>query len=57
MSQANRSAMQIGCPECDATIAASLPAGPGISDTGSNRLQGRETRCRNCGHELELYYY
>ncbi|AEH37706.1 hypothetical protein [Halopiger xanaduensis] len=57
MSQANRSAVQVGCPECDSTIAASLPAGPGISDTGSNRLQGRETCCQNCGHELELYYY
>lgn len=50
--------MDIGCPECDATIAASVPPGPGIhSESDSNRLLGKETQCRNCGHELELYYY
>lgn len=58
MSQSERSEMRIGCPECDATVNASLPPGPGIHDErDSNRLQGRETTCRNCGHELELYYY
>lgn len=58
MSQSERSEMRIGCPECDATVNASLPPGPGIHDeSDSNRLQGRETACRNCGHELELYYY
>ncbi|SEV82224.1 hypothetical protein SAMN05216285_0322 [Natrinema salifodinae] len=50
--------MDIGCPECDATIDASVPPGPGIhAESDSNRLLGTETECRNCGHELELYYY
>jgi len=49
--------MDIGCPECDTTIAASIPPGPGMPESDSNRLLGKETQCRNCGHELELYYY
>ena len=58
MSRTGQADMDIGCPECDATIAASIPPGPGIhSESDSNRLLGKETRCRNCGHELELYYY
>jgi len=58
MSQSNHPDMRIGCPECEATVNASLPPGPGIAaESDSNRLQGRETACRNCGHELELYYY
>lgn len=58
MSQSDRSEMRIGCPECEATVDASVPPGPGIHDDHTtNRLQGRETACRNCGHELELYYY
>lgn len=58
MSQPDRSNMHIGCPECKSTIAAPVPAGTGIDDEStSNRLQGTETACRNCGHELEVYYY
>ena len=64
MSRSNRSAMNIGCPACNATVDTFLPPGPGIVDSDAtapgddtNRLQGTETTCRNCGHELELYYY
>ncbi|WP_339106511.1 hypothetical protein [Haloterrigena salinisoli] len=58
MSQSDQSEMRIGCPECEATVNASVPPGPGIHDERTtNRLQGRETTCRNCGHEVELYYY
>ncbi len=60
MSQSRNPDVSIGCPQCDATVSASVPPGPGIADTDlgeTNRLQGKETRCRNCGHELELYYY
>ncbi|SEH17869.1 hypothetical protein SAMN04487967_3433 [Natronorubrum sediminis] len=58
MSQSNYSSMRIGCPECEASVSASVPPGPGIhQEQSSNRLQGTETVCRNCGHELELYYY
>ena len=49
--------MYIGCPECGATVNAAVPPGPGISDDDPNRLQGRETCCDDCGHELEFYYY
>ncbi|ELY82621.1 hypothetical protein C486_04323 [Natrinema gari JCM 14663] len=50
--------MRIGCPECETTVSATVPSGPGIhSESDSNPLLGTETRCRNCGHELELYYY
>lgn len=50
--------MTIGCPNCDTSVSASVPPGPGIGgDSDSDRLQGKETRCGNCGHELELYYY
>ncbi|WP_177209121.1 hypothetical protein [Natronobacterium haloterrestre] len=57
MSRSNRSAMDIGCPNCDATVSASVPPGPGIGGDDSNRLQGKNARCRSCGHELEVYYY
>ena len=58
MSRANRTNTTIGCPECDASVSASVPPGPGIGGVnGSDRLQGKETTCGNCGHELELYYY
>lgn len=58
MSQSDHADMRIGCPECEATISATVPPGPGIhAERSSNRLQGTETTCRNCGHELELYYY
>ncbi|MFD1564353.1 hypothetical protein ACFR99_12425 [Haloarchaeobius amylolyticus] len=58
MSRTGNADMDIGCPECDATIATSIPPGPGIhAENDSNRLLGKETQCRNCGHELELYYY
>ncbi len=58
MSSTGQPDMQIGCPECEATIAASVPPGPGIhAERDSNPLLGTETQCRNCGHELELYYY
>ncbi|WP_165872009.1 hypothetical protein [Natrarchaeobius halalkaliphilus] len=58
MSRSSRSAMHIGCPACDSVVDASVPPGPGIiDDRDTNRLQGTETVCRNCGHELELYYY
>ncbi|WP_160290102.1 hypothetical protein [Natrinema salifodinae] len=58
MSRTGQADMDIGCPECDATIDASVPPGPGIhAESDSNRLLGTETECRNCGHELELYYY
>ena len=50
--------MRIGCPECDTAINAAVPPGPGIDEEShSHRLQGTEATCRNCGHELELYYY
>ncbi|ARS91633.1 hypothetical protein B1756_02180 [Natrarchaeobaculum aegyptiacum] len=60
--------MTIGCPSCGGTVSTSLPSGPGIVDPESvgpggvedqemNRLRGTETTCRNCGHELEWYYY
>ncbi len=50
--------MDVGCPECDTTVSATVPPGPGIHpESDSNPLLGKETRCRNCGHELELYYY
>ncbi|THE66216.1 hypothetical protein D8Y22_04515 [Salinadaptatus halalkaliphilus] len=64
MSRSNRSSMRIGCPACNATVNTPLPPGPGLVDVSdetlqddSNRLQGTETRCQHCGHELELYYY
>ncbi len=58
MSRANRSGMTIGCPECDTDVSTTVPPGPGIGgETDSNRLQGKEATCGNCGHELELYYY
>ncbi len=58
MSRSNRSDMHIGCPECEATVSASVPPGPGIiEESESNRLQGIESTCRSCGHEVELYYY
>ncbi|ELY95252.1 hypothetical protein C482_16443 [Natrialba chahannaoensis JCM 10990] len=50
--------MAIGCPECDATVNAAVPAGPGlVADREPTRLRGTEAACRNCGHELELYFY
>lgn len=58
MSRSEQPQMHIGCPECDAAVTANLPPGPGIDEeSDSNRLQGTETVCRNCGHEVELYYY
>ncbi|WP_154660448.1 hypothetical protein [Halopiger goleimassiliensis] len=64
MSRSNRSPMSIGCPACNATVSATLPPGPGIVETEAephpedeNRLRGTDARCRNCGHELELYFY
>lgn len=58
MSQSNNPAVDVGCPECDGTVRASVPPGPGRSDgQGRGHLRGTETRCRNCGHELEFYYY
>lgn len=58
MSQSNRPDMHIGCPECNSTVNTSIPPGPGIhEESASDRLQGTETTCQNCGHELELYYY
>ncbi|WP_154658650.1 hypothetical protein [Halopiger djelfimassiliensis] len=58
MSRSDRANMDVGCPECNAIVTATVPPGPGIaSDRDSNRLQGRDTVCHNCGHELELYYY
>lgn len=59
MSQSNSNPdMYIGCPECEGTVGASVPPGPGIDpESSSNRLRGTETTCRNCGHELELYFY
>ncbi|WP_165875289.1 hypothetical protein [Natrarchaeobius chitinivorans] len=58
MSKSNRAAMHVGCPACGGIVNASVPPGPGIDEeSDSNRLQGRETVCRDCGHELELYYY
>ncbi|WP_160166264.1 hypothetical protein [Natrialba hulunbeirensis] len=58
MSRSESSTMPIGCPECDATITAAVPPGPGlVADREPTRLRGTETTCRNCGHELELYFY
>lgn len=49
--------MHVGCPNCDATVDATVPPGPGIGGDGTNRLQGKEAACHGCGHEIELYYY
>ncbi|WP_254525494.1 hypothetical protein [Natrinema caseinilyticum] len=58
MSSTGHTDMHVGCPECGATIDASVPTGPGIhAESDSNRLLGKQTECRKCGHELELYYY
>ncbi|SIS00219.1 hypothetical protein [Natronorubrum thiooxidans] len=58
MAQSDPAEVHIGCPECETSINASVPPGPGIDEEShANRLQGSETACRNCGHELELYYY
>ncbi|AFZ74468.1 hypothetical protein [Natronobacterium gregoryi] len=57
MSRPNRPPMQIGCPNCDTTVDATIPPGRGIGGDEPDRLQGTETNCRNCGHEFELYYY
>lgn len=64
MSRSNRSAVTVGCPTCGTTVNAPLPPGFGLVDAteshptdDANRLRGTETSCRNCGHELELYYY
>ncbi|ELZ07828.1 MULTISPECIES: hypothetical protein [Natrialba] len=58
MSRSENATMQIGCPECDTTVTTAVPAGPGLVDDGTaDRLRGTETACRNCGHELELYFY
>lgn len=58
MSQSNHPDVHIGCPECNGTVNASVPHGPGIDgERRLNPLRGKEARCRNCGHELELYYY
>lgn len=59
MSRSNSPDMSIGCPRCDETVTATVPPGPGLgaAQDDSNRLRGKETVCRNCGHELELYYY
>ncbi|MFC6718299.1 hypothetical protein ACFQGT_11715 [Natrialbaceae archaeon GCM10025810] len=60
MSSSNQPTVQIGCPECQSTVTAPVPSGPGLEhpdEGGPNDLRGTETPCRNCGHELELYYY
>ncbi|WP_254864865.1 hypothetical protein [Halovivax gelatinilyticus] len=60
MSGTNERAVQVGCPRCEAQVAATVPPGPGIVadvDPDAARLQGLDTSCRNCGHEVELYYY
>lgn len=57
MSRSNRSGMHIGCPECGTTVSAAVPPGPGIVSDEAKPLQGTETRCDDCGHELEFYYY
>lgn len=58
MSRANDHDMTIGCPECETTVPASVPPGPGIcAESTADRLQGNETSCRNCGHEFEIYFY
>ncbi|ELY80529.1 hypothetical protein [Natrinema pallidum] len=58
MSRTGHAEMRIGCPECETTVSATVPPGPGIHPkSDSNPLRGTETRCRNCGHELDLYYY
>ncbi|WP_207592542.1 hypothetical protein [Halomontanus rarus] len=60
MSQSNHSQLYVGCPHCDATVSASVPTGTRTEEldwNDPNRLQGKETRCENCDHELEFYYY
>ena len=59
MSRSNRSYVRIGCPDCDVRVDAPVPPGPGIisQDEEPNRLRGTAAHCRNCGYELELYYY
>lgn len=52
--------MSIGCPSCDSTVNAAAPAEANIDETileDTDRLQGTETNCHNCGQELEVYYY
>jgi hypothetical protein len=55
MSQSNNPGVNIGCPACSDTVTATVPPAPGVADR--SQLRGTEARCRNCGHELELYYY
>lgn len=52
--------MNIGCPSCDSTVSAAVPGDAKIDQEivdDTNRLQGTATNCRNCGHEVEVYYY
>lgn len=52
--------MEVGCPECQTEISASIPPGTGIEpvETGVQKhLRGTETECHSCGHELEVYFY
>ncbi|MFP8952634.1 hypothetical protein ACLI4Z_06610 [Natrialbaceae archaeon A-arb3/5] len=58
MSRSNQAAVRIRCPACDTIVNAPVPPGPGIiEDRDTAPLHGTETACRNCEHELELYFY
>ncbi len=57
MSRANQPTTAIRCPECETSVSATVPPGSGLAGDDADRLQGNNTSCGNCGHELELYYY
>lgn len=53
-------ALRIGCPACETPVTATVPNGPGLQstdDVSDATLRGHDMSCRNCGHELELYFY
>jgi len=52
--------LRIGCPACETPVTATVPDGPGLQstdDVSTEPLRGQGVPCRNCGHELELYFY
>ncbi|MFP8956739.1 hypothetical protein ACLI4Y_08425 [Natrialbaceae archaeon A-CW3] len=66
MSQSNQPRVTVGCPDCSTPVSAPVPGGPGLRGVEhgresdweeSHRLNGLEATCRNCGHQVELYYY
>jgi C4-type Zn-finger protein len=60
MSKANQAGIQIGCPSCDRRLRAAIPATQeieGVPTADTDRLQGTDLACENCGHELSVYFY